>query len=93
MNISGPIASAFSMEMLDPGERGATIGIQASVASLAAAIGGYFGGQWMALHDFQTPLLLMAGLYFTSTMLFWLFFRGVKQRAPQMATAVASAGR
>ncbi|MEP7199709.1 MAG: hypothetical protein ABI874_07825, partial [Chloroflexota bacterium] len=92
-NMSTPIFSAFSMEQLDPGERGATIGIQAAVASLAAAIGGYFGGQWMALHDFQTPLLLMAGLYFTSTMLFWLFFRGVEQPAPQMATAAASAGR
>jgi MFS family permease len=92
MNMSGPISSAFSMEMLDPGERGATIGIQASIASLAAAIGGYAGGQWMALHDFQTPLLLMAALYLTSNMCFWYFFRKVEP-VPQIMQATATAGR
>jgi MFS family permease len=92
MNMSGPIASAFSMEMLDPGERGATIGIQASIASLASAIGGYAGGQWMALHDFQTPLLLMAALYLASNMCFWYFFRNVGPM-PRVMPATASAGR
>lgn len=93
MNMAGPIWSAFSMEQLDPGERGATIGIQSSIASLAAAIGGYFGGQFMALHDFQTPLLLMAGLYLTSNLLFWAYFRNVEQPVPQIAAATAGAGR
>ncbi|MBI1801791.1 MAG: MFS transporter, partial [Chloroflexi bacterium] len=93
MNMSGPIASAFSMEMLDPGERGATIGIQSAVASLASAVGGYFGGQWMAAHDFQTPLLLMAGLYFVSNLLFWSFFRKVEEPAPQFSAVPAGAGR
>jgi MFS family permease len=92
MNMSGPIASAFSMEMLDPGERGATIGIQSSIASLAAAVGGYFGGQWMSLHDFTTPLLLMAGLYFTSNILFYAYFRKAEQPAPQLAPATSAAG-
>ncbi len=93
MNMSGPIWSAFSMEQLDPGERGATIGIQSAVASLAAAIGGYAGGGWMAQHDFQTPLLLMAGLYLLSNFLFWSYFRNVEQPVPQLSPAAASAGR
>jgi MFS family permease len=94
MNISSPIASAFSMELLDPGERGATIGIQSSIASLAAAVGGFFGGMWMSLHDFTTPLLLMAGLYFMSNMLFWIYFRKAEQPALPLGSAVAaSAGR
>jgi MFS family permease len=96
-NMSIPIFSAFSMEALDPGERGATIGIQSAVASLAGAIGGYFGGQWMAAHDFQTPLLLMAGFYFVSNLLFWRYFKTWEQQAAQQPalakTATASAGR
>src|SRR5262249_5421040 len=93
-NMSSPIASAFAMEQLDPGERGATIGIQSAVASLVAAVGGAMGGWWMAAHDFQTPLLLMAGLYFISTGLFLYFFRNVEQPAPRVvATASAGAGR
>lgn len=75
-NMSTPIASAFSMEILDPGERGATIGIRSAIASLAAAVGGYLGGTWMALHIFQIPLLLMAALYLASNVFFWKFFRG-----------------
>ncbi len=93
MNMANPIWSAFSMEQLDPGERGATIGIQASIASLASAIGGYMGGQFMAYHDFQTPLLLMAGLYFVSNVLLWTYFRHADQPAPQLSPMTAAVGR
>jgi Na+/melibiose symporter-like transporter len=86
-NMSSPIASAFSMEQLAPGERGTTIGIQASLASLAGAVGGYTGGLWMAQHDFQTPLLLMAALYFVSTWLFLAFFREAEAREARVVTA------
>lgn len=86
-NMSSPIASAFSMEQLAPTERGTTIGIQASLGSLAGAVGGYTGGMWMAGHDFQTPLLLMAGLYLLSTWMFWWFFRNAERR--DVAASVA----
>ena len=93
MNMSSPIWSAFSMEQLDPGERGATIGIQASIASLAAAVGGYLGGQFMYYHDFQTPLMMMAVLYTVSNVLLWTYFRNAEQSAPQFSPATAAAGR
>lgn len=75
MNMAGPVESAFSMEILDPTERGTTVGLQQSSGRLLSAVGSYLGAVLMQGGDFRTPFLFMAAAYFLSTALFWVFFR------------------
>lgn len=75
MNMGAPVESAFSMEILDPAERGTTVGLEQAVGRLLSSVGSYAGALLMNGGDFRTPFLFMAGTYFLSTALFWVFFR------------------
>jgi MFS family permease len=80
MNVAAPISSAFSMELLEPGERGTATGVQRMASGLLSALGGFFGSLMMAAGDYRTPFFLMGALYLASTGLFWAFFRNEESR-------------
>lgn len=85
MNMAAPVESAFSMEILDPTERGTTVGLQQAAGRLLSSVGSYSGAVLMNGGDFRTPFLFMAATYMLSTALFWAFFRRV---SPQPAFAL-----
>src|SRR5262249_9576107 len=75
MNMSGPLAQAFSMEVLDARERATMVGIETAAGSLLRAGATVLGGFWMAAGSYQAPFLLTGGCFVAATGLFWLFFR------------------
>ncbi|MBI3536768.1 MAG: MFS transporter [Chloroflexi bacterium] len=74
-NVSGPIASAFEMEILAPQERGTAVGAGAAMFNLTFAIGGFAGAAMMSAGDYRTPFVLMAIFYLAGDVLYWFFFR------------------
>ena len=80
-NAAGPIAEAFSMEILDPGERGTMVGLRSAAGQTLSGLGAFAGARLMAAGDFVTPFVLMAGLYGASSVLFWLWFRPLERAA------------
>ncbi|MBI4591667.1 MAG: MFS transporter [Candidatus Rokubacteria bacterium] len=80
MNVAAPIASAFSMELLDETERGTATGLQMTGSGIAGALGSYLGSLLMAAGDYHAPFGAMAALYLVSTGLFWIFFRREEKR-------------
>jgi len=87
MNIAAPVASAFSMELLDQTERGTATGLQMMGSGIAGALGSYLGSRMMAAGDYHTPFGAMAALYLISTGLFWIFFRREERRPSAVAAA------
>lgn len=85
MNIAAPVASAFSMELLDQTERGTATGLQMTGSGIAGALGSYLGSRMMAAGDYHTPFGAMAALYLLSTGLFWIFFRREEKRLAAIA--------
>jgi hypothetical protein len=88
VSISGPLAEAFAMEILDPSERATMVGIETAAGSVLRAGTSLLGATWMAQGDFQSPFILAAACYLAATALFWLFFRRVEQPAPAPAVPV-----
>jgi len=74
-NMSGPVFSALSMELLHPGERATVTGMESTLGRILAAVAGFVGASLMAWGDFRTPFFLMTFFFLISTILFWLLFR------------------
>ncbi|MGI6628493.1 MAG: MFS transporter [Bacillota bacterium] len=76
MNMSNPVASNFSMEIVEPNERGkvsSLIRISDNISrSLSAAAAGYIMSRW----NYEAPYLLTAILYFAASVVYWKAFRG-----------------
>ena len=84
VSLSGPLVDAFSMEVLDPGERATMVGIETAASSVLRAATAVLGSAWMAGGDFQSPFVVAAGCYVASTALLWVFFHNhAPQSAPQ----------
>ena len=90
-NAAGPIAEAFSMEILDPGERGTMVGLRSAAQQMLSGLGAFLGARLMAGGDYMTPFLVMAATYAASAVFFWLWFRPI-ERGARPAPAVAVAG-
>jgi hypothetical protein len=86
MNMTSPLYDAFTMEMLDPGERATATGIVAMDNSILNAVGVFIGASLMGSGDFLTPFLAMAGFYSVSTLLFYAFFRRTETELSGPAT-------
>jgi MFS family permease len=91
-NAAGPIADAFSMGILDPGERATMVGLRSAAAQAVGAVGGFLGSRLMAGGDFVTPFVIMATLYASAAVLYWVCFRplevnGVAQLVPAVTAA------
>jgi hypothetical protein len=52
MNMASPVRSAFSMEILDPAERGTQTGLQQALTAALSGGASYIGAQWMNAGDF-----------------------------------------
>lgn len=89
-NAAGPIAEAFSMEILDPGERGTMVGLRSTAVQTLSGLGAFAGARLMAAGDYVTPFVVMASLYAASSVLFWIWFRPL-ERASAREMAVAGA--
>lgn len=90
-NAAGPIAEAFSMEILDPGERGTMVGLRSTAQQTLSGIGAFAGSRLMAGGDYVMPFALMAGLYGLSAILFWVWFRPLERATLSAAPAIAAA--
>ena len=88
---ASPIAEAFTMEILDPGERGTMVGLRSAAQQTLSGLGAFLGARLMAGGDYVTPFLVMAATYAASAVLFWLWFRPV-ERGAQTTPAIAVAG-
>ena len=89
-NSAGPIAEAFTMEILDPGERGTMVGLRSTAQQTLSGAGAFLGSRLMAGGDFVTPFVVMATLYGVSAVLFWIWFRPV-ERVVSIAAPVGAA--
>ncbi len=88
-NVSTPIADAFSMEVLDPGERATMVGLRSAVGQSLSAVGSFLGARLMAGGDYVTPFAVMATLYAGGALLYWIWFRPLEQVAPLSVPALA----
>lgn len=91
-NAAGPIAEAFSMEILDPGERGTMVGMRSAAQQTLAGIGAFAGARLMAGGDYTTPFAIMATLYAASAILFWVWFRPLERTADRAIPVAVAAG-
>jgi MFS family permease len=94
-NASAPIAEAFAMEILDPGERGTMVGLRSTAQQTLSGVGAFLGARLMSGGDYVTPFVVMAGLYGVSAVLFWVWFRPVERGAASSVltgAAVEAAG-
>ena len=91
-NAAGPIAEAFSMEILDPSERGTMVGLRSTAAQTFSGLGAFAGSRLMAGGDYVTPFVLMAGLYAASSVLFWVWFRPLERETLAASAVPAGAG-
>jgi MFS family permease len=80
-NAAAPVAEAFSMEILDPGERGTMVGLRSAASQTLSGLGAFIGSRLMSAGDYVTPFVVMASLYAVSAVLFWLWFRPVERDA------------
>ena len=90
-NAAGPIAEAFSMEILDPGERGTMVGLRSTAQQTLGGLGAFAGARLMAGGDYVTPFIVMAGLYGASAVLFWIWFRPLERVALSTAPVAVAA--
>jgi MFS family permease len=89
-NAAGPIYEAFSMEILDPGERATMVGLRSTAVQILSGAGAFVGARLMAAGDYVTPFMVMASLYAAGAIAFWVWFRPL-ERAPVPSPAVAAA--
>jgi predicted MFS family arabinose efflux permease len=89
-NASAPIAEAFAMEILDPGERGTMVGLRSTAQQTLSGVGAFLGARLMSGGDYVTPFVVMAGLYGASAVLFWVWFRPVERGAASSVLAGAA---
>jgi hypothetical protein len=91
-NSAAPILEAFSMEVLDPGERATFVGFRSALSQILSGGGAFIGSRLMAGGDYVTPFALMATLYAMSAIAFWVWFRPLERRAAEPAVAAVPAG-
>jgi MFS family permease len=91
-NSAAPILEAFSMEVLDPGERATFVGFRSALSQILSGGGAFIGSRLMAGGDYVTPFALMATLYAMSAIAFWVWFRPLERRVAEPAVAAVPAG-
>lgn len=85
MNAGNPIANAFSMELVDPGDRATFSAAQSVLWSLGWVIGGPFYSLTQATLGFErgyaVNFVTIIVLYAVATALYWRWFHGVERSA------------
>lgn len=80
VSVSGPLESAFNMQILTLRERATLAGLDVAVFSGMGALGALISSRLIASGNYSVPFIGMACLYAISTSLFWVFFRGYEGR-------------
>ena len=73
--MSGPLDEAFNMEVLEPGERATSTGMEMAIGAGLSAVAILIGSRLMDSGDFTTPFLIMAVAFMASTIMYWRVFR------------------
>jgi len=84
MNMSQPLETSFLMSIVEPEERASASAMAGTASSITRAVSPSLGGHFMSSVSLSLPFYLTAGLYATSTVLFYAFFKDV--RIPGEAT-------
>lgn len=72
MNMSSPVATSFSMEIMEPDLRGTTSSLMRVADSLARAASSACAGWMMARWGYDVPYLFTAAFYLAAS---WLYYR------------------
>ncbi len=78
MNMSGPVADAFRMELLLPSERATVVGLESATGQLLTGAASFLGGVLISSGDFASPFFAMALLYLSSNLVYLTFFKNAK---------------
>jgi len=76
MNMSMPLVSSFTMEILEPQERATMSSALSMTWTLAWGISARLGGYLMNAYSYNLPYFFTALLYVASALLFYYFFAG-----------------
>lgn len=80
MNMNQPIATNFSMERVEENERPLTNSLTALAWTLSWGISANLGGKLIQDYGYTSPLLIAAGLYVVSSILYFSFFSSREDR-------------
>lgn len=78
MNMSGPVADAFRMELLLPSERATVVGLESAAGQLLTGTASLLGGVIISAGDFTSPFIAMALVYLSSNLIYLTFFKNAK---------------
>ncbi|MBS3872400.1 MAG: MFS transporter [Firmicutes bacterium] len=91
MNMSGPLVSSFTMEILDPAERATMSSALSMTWTLAWGISARLGGHIMKTYSYNLPYFFTAVLYVLSALAFYYFFAPREAKMMADASALVSA--
>jgi MFS family permease len=76
MNMNGPVATAFAMEVVPPDQQAVTNSLRTFAWNASWMISTAWGGWLIERHGYAPGMFATMGLYFLAAVLFWGFFRG-----------------
>lgn len=76
MNMSSPVASNISMEIVEPNERGKISSLMRISDNVSRALSTMAAGYIMSRWNYQAPYFITAILYFIASVVYWKAFGG-----------------
>lgn len=76
MNMSNPVASNFSMEIVEPDKRGKVSSLMRISDSVSRAFSAAAAGYIMSRWSYEAPYFFTAVLYLLASLVYWRWFRG-----------------
>lgn len=87
MNMTNPVESNFSMEMVDAPQRSVWSSLLKTMDTLTRAFSVLVGGWLMTRFSYDVPYFFTCGLYLATTVAFWYWFRPVETRLKDKSAA------
>jgi len=81
MNMSNPIASNFSMEIIDSSKRGKMSSLMRISDSAARAFSAAAAGYIMSRWSYEAPYFVTSAFYLLASIVYWRAFRGREKRS------------
>jgi MFS family permease len=76
MNMSNPVASNFSMEIVEADKRGKISSLMRISDNIARSLSAYTAGYIMSRYNYEIPYFITAVLYFLASVIYWKGFGG-----------------
>lgn len=89
MNMSNPVASTFSMEVVDADRRGKVSSLMRIADNLTRAVSAAIAGWIMANWNYEIPYFFTAVLYLMASVVYYRAFKGWENRVPARETTSA----